>query len=132
MQTQRRNVNTLVFSEEGNHLYVGSNRAGLTLFDLQSNQEIKRFNGHFGPITGIAVRRDQQHIVSSDFAGGVIVWDVASARPLFTLSEAPKNVDDRRNPRIKAGSVAWSPDSARIAVGRLDGTLEIWNVPTNP
>jgi serine/threonine protein kinase/WD40 repeat protein len=132
LQTQRRNVNTLVFSEEGNHLYVGSNRAELTLFDLQSNQEIKRFNGHFGPITGIAVRRDQQHIVSSDFAGGVIVWDVASARPLFTLSEAPKNVDDRRHPKIKAGSVAWSPDSTRIAVGRLDGTLEIWNVPTNP
>ena len=110
--TPDRLVNTLVFSEDGDRLYVGSNRAKLTLFDIKSEREIKRFNGHFGPITGVAISPDEKQLVSSDFAGRVIVWDIENAQPLVTLSDAKQHVND-------ASSVAWSPDNKRIAVGRL-------------
>ncbi|NIV47754.1 MAG: hypothetical protein GWN46_13505 [Gammaproteobacteria bacterium] len=32
--------------------------------------------------------------------------------------------------RVKVLSVDWSPDKRRIVAGRSDGSIQIWNLPT--
>ncbi len=102
---------------------MGSNRAKLTRFDIQSQQVDKHFNGHGGAITGIALSPDETQMVSSDLNGGVIIWDTESALPLVVLSDAIEGASN-------ACSVDWSPDNKRIAVGRMGGIVEIWKLPT--
>ncbi len=52
--------------------------------------------------------------------GSVRVWDLATGREVVKLS-ASGDADD-------ATSVSWTPDGRALAVGRLDGSAQIWAI----
>jgi WD40 repeat protein len=108
---------TLAFSDDGHAIYVcGQETFGL--YDAESGRTIREFAG---PSGAVALSPDQTQLVSC--GDGVVVWDVASGLPLITLSSA--NDGDYV-------AVDWSPDDARIAAAREDGTVHLWSLPTAP
>jgi WD40 repeat protein len=108
---------TLAFTDDGRAIYVCGQEV-FGLYDAESGQMIREFAG---PSGAVALSPDQTQMVSC--GDGVVVWDVASGLPLITLSSA--NDGDYI-------AVDWSPDKARIAAAREDGTVHLWSLPTAP
>lgn len=61
---------------------------------------------------------DGKTLAASGGDSGIILWDVATRRPLT------KNIPPVRN-------VALSPDKKILAVGKMDGTILLWDVVAN-
>jgi serine/threonine protein kinase/WD40 repeat protein len=108
-----------VFSDDGNRLYVGSYGGSLKELDTATGQETKRFLGHEGIVFALALSPDEQQIVSGDFFGRVIVWDIARQQQLVTLTDGGEPIT----------SLDWSYDGRRIVAGIEDGTVQIWTLP---
>ena len=85
------------------------------------------YTGPYGGITALALSPDEMLIVSSDESGRVIVWDVASARPLFTLAGGGSATSAEK---INVTSLDWRSDNGLIVAGRIDGTVQIWPLPS--
>ena len=112
----------IMFSRDGACAFVGWNGGLLTQLDTATGEEIARFIGHMGYVLGIAISPDGKNIVSGDRFGRVLVWEVASQRPLITLNDGGAAVT----------SLDWSPDGRRIVAGQLDGSVQIWTLPWAP
>ncbi|MCA9216586.1 MAG: protein kinase [Planctomycetales bacterium] len=111
-----------VFSNDNTSMFSGC--AGGLLIHVEANKTGRlktRFDGLVGHVLGIALSPDEQHVVAGDSDGQVIIWDVASGRPLITLTDS--------GPAIT--SLEWSPTGHRIAAGKVDGTVQIWTLPTD-
>ncbi len=121
LPTPGRWPSIVMFTEDESLLYVGCEGGKLTVFDVESREEIRQFNGHTGKIQAICLSPDENQIVSSD-SSRTIVWDVESAQPLITLANTA--------PAVR--SLDWSTDNRRIAAGRSDGTVQIWSLPASP
>ena len=120
-----RNYFIMVFSRDGERLFAGSNGGVLTLHDITTGQELKRFIGH-RRIANLALSPDETQLLARDSLGRVIVWDVESAQPLISPSDAGES---NLVWRTAGGSeLDWSPDNQRILVGTSDG-LQIWTLP---
>jgi len=115
-------VGQIVFSNDGNSLYVGSPGGRIVEIDIGSGRETKRFNGHTDSVRAIALSPAEDYLVSGGDSGCIIVWDIASEQPLVTLADAGQSVI----------SLDWSSDGRRIAAGKEDGTVPIWTLPDSP
>lgn len=110
------------FSDDGKLVFVGGSDGKLTMFEVESAQELNHFDGHRGEVMSTAISPNQNQIVSGDSTGRVIVWDVASASRLVTLNGVGEAVT----------SLDWSSDGLSIVAGRNDGTVHIWKLPKSP
>ncbi len=66
-------------SPDGSALAVGSRDGRVRLLDLRSGKVRPFARGHRATVADLAFTPDGRTLVSSDFGGGVIVWDVAGA-----------------------------------------------------
>src|SRR6478735_11504807 len=53
---------------------------------------------------------------------GVVFWDLEADREIARLGDLPASSEPR--------SLAFSPDGATLAVGREDGSVELWDAAT--
>lgn len=125
-------INALVtsagFSNDGRSLMVGTPRGKLQYYELSGNEfSYKSFQDgvHRGKVTAIVYGRDTNDPSRGFFAsasedGSVVVWKSMLRSEKWRYS---KLVGDRSD----ALSIAFSPDGQRLAVGRANGTLELWN-----
>jgi WD40 repeat protein/serine/threonine protein kinase len=110
------------FSDDGKLVFVGGTDGKLTMFDVESAQELDHFDGHRGEVMSTAISPNQKQIVSGDSTGRIIIWDVKSTSRLVTLTGAGEAVT----------SLDWSSDRLSIVAGRDDGTVQIWRLPKSP
>jgi WD40 repeat protein len=94
----------------------------LRLWDLDSGQEIRRFCGHTGGVTRIAITRDGRSAVSASHDKTVRVWDLQTGKELHCFTGHTEGVID----------VALSPDGRYALSGSLDGTMRLWRLPDPP
>ena len=109
MQVSAGTFHTVGLKSDGTVVAVGRNDYGqcdVFSWDLLENQP---------PLADA----NEDQIVSGDYSGKVIVWDVASQEPLITLTDGEQRIM----------SVDWSSDGRRIAVGKEDGMIQIWTLP---
>jgi WD40 repeat protein len=76
-------------------------------------------NGHKGEIRAIAFSKDSNWVVSASTDRTARVWSLAStnAEPVVLAAGATSSLN----------SVAFDPAGKRIAVGRGDGRIDLWN-----
>jgi WD40 repeat protein len=88
--------------------------------------EVRRFDGHFGPVACVAISRDGTRAVtgSGDLEGHsdltARIWDVATGREVHRL--------EGHTAAIRA--VAFSHDGHRVLTGGWDGTVRLWDADT--
>jgi hypothetical protein len=81
-------------------------------------REAQRFEGHFGPVFGVAFAPDGRKFVTGGQDGSVRLWDVRSGKET-------RRFEGHRGP---VWCVAFAPDGRRIVSGGFDKSIRIWDL----
>jgi len=80
--------------------------------------ELKKCEGHLGPVYGGAFSPDGKKAVSAGADGSLRLWDTKTGKELRRL--------DGHSGRVWC--VAFAPDGRRIASGGFDGSVRVWDL----
>ena len=72
--------NGVALSPDEKRLLSGSRDKTLRLWDVDSGQEIRRFNGHSAWVRGVAFAPDGKRIASSSWDRTIRLWDVDTGK----------------------------------------------------
>ncbi len=92
------------------------------LWDVATGAEVRRLDGHAGPITAIAFDPVRPRVATSSYDGRARVWSLADGRCTDVLTIATT----RAAP--EAYAVTFSPRGDRLFVGFADGTGLLFDV----
>jgi RNA polymerase sigma factor (sigma-70 family) len=114
-------VMSLAFSPDGRLLVTGNQDGTLSLWDVASGKEVRRFR-QGGQVFSVAFSPDGKVLATGGGergkAGEVRLWDAASGRELTALREHEDLIV----------SVAFAPDGRSLAAGSRDGLVTLWDV----
>ncbi|MES2717468.1 MAG: TIR domain-containing protein [Pseudomonadota bacterium] len=96
-------------------------RAVLLKAVLASPQRLKFLWGHGAALTAVAFSADSRLLASADEAGQVLLWDVATQKPLGSLPAPHQG---------RVSALAFHPQQALLATAGADGQLRLWNPAT--
>ena len=131
---QRGSVNTVAFSPDGKFVLSGggstddetdddsddsSDFSALTLWEVATGNEIKRFEGHCSPVKAVAFSPDSKYVVSGGWDDFLILWEVQTGK------ELKRFVWDDGDAR----GVEFSPDGKYIISGGHNSPI-LWDVAT--
>lgn len=119
-------------SPDGSQLVSFGNSAPIVLWNAQTGEKLRIFDGHSETVTAVAFSPDGKNIVSAgadiqELEGTRLtdqytlkLWDVATGKLLRTYSGHADHIL----------SVAFSPDGKQLLSGGRDGNLRLWDVAT--
>ncbi|KAI1460162.1 WD40 repeat-like protein [Annulohypoxylon moriforme] len=115
-------INDLALSPDGRTLAAAQNEKHLTLWDTETNNEIRDprlDSGHTGHVLSVSFSpKNGSMLLSSGTDRSIRICDVKTGKLLHRFSD---HVDWIR-------SSAWSPDEEYVASASDDGTVRIWSV----
>jgi len=111
-------VNRAKFHPTGKFLATTSHDQTWRLWDLETQKELLRQEGHSRGVYGLGFQCDGSLVVSSGLEGVVRVWDMRSG----------KNIHDLIGHVKQCLSVDVSPNGYHIASGSDDRTAKIWDL----
>jgi WD40 repeat protein len=92
----------------------------VSLWNLATGQEVRRFEWQGTGFTRLAFTRDGQTLVLGGSGGTIHFWDVTTGQERQPFASH----------RGMVRSVAFSPDGKTLASGAEDRTVRLWNVAT--
>jgi WD40 repeat protein len=120
-------VYSVAFSPDGRWLSTGDEKGNVTLWDVASCREVASIRQDGGPVYAIAFSRDGRWLASGD-------GDPANEHVNLWLAPFRVSPESKRLLAFAHGgsifSLAFSPWSEILAVGRGNGDVEIWNIRT--
>jgi predicted Ser/Thr protein kinase len=116
----RGSVSSAAFSADGHRVVLGSIDSTLSLWDVESGQELRRFQGHEGVVRSAAISPDARHVLSGGEDQTVRLWDTDSGEELHCF----------RGHGDAVFSVAFSPSGCRALSGSEDSTMRLWDLQT--
>ena len=111
-------VQSVAFSNDGNHIVSGSGDKSVRVWDALSGVELNVLNGHTDWVQSVAFSGDGTHIVSGSSDASVPVWDALSGVELNVLNGHTGWVQ----------SVAFSNDGTHIVSGSSDKSMRVWDL----
>jgi WD40 repeat protein len=125
LEEQSLPITCLAFSKDGAVLisstgdWRNNQQPGeLRLWDVASGQESARLTGHASEIKCIAVDPTGTLLASTAARNEVKLWNLTDRSELKTI-----RLDSL------SGSLAFSPDGKRLAMGHYNGSITLWDVP---
>ena len=120
---------TVAISPNGK-IAAAANRFVVVLFDIQQQRQVGWFwavdvkgKGFRLPRTGLGDTMDfidDYRIVTTGMGGLVTVWDIRTGQKQFQVDPVAKG--------MYGISLAWSPQSGRLAVGTWDGSVLVYKL----
>jgi len=111
-------------SVDGKEVAVGSEEGVIHIYSLEGDakglKEVRKLEGHRGPITSIAYSPDGTKIASGGKMRLVRVWNKADGKAIITDEWTFHSAPPLR--------VRWSLDSKRVVSGGLDSDIYVWNM----
>jgi WD40 repeat protein len=134
-------VRSVVFSPDGTRLATASWDKTAKIWDAIFNQRLHDLKEHDKGVNGASFSPDGTRLATASLDGTAKLWDVQTGTVVKTIPghsgcATPKAAStsdrlvhpaDRDTPLL---GIAFSPDGARVATARGDGTAEIWDVGT--
>ena len=106
----------VAFSPSGDRLATGGHMGEVFIWSVPAGERLARLYGHDKAISGL-LWVDETHLVSTDKAGRITVWNSATHTTVTSLQTETVT------------SVAWWPAWQRLIVGHADGRLRSLSYP---
>jgi WD40 repeat protein len=110
----------VAFSADGKHVLTGSGDHTAILWDAQTGQKLRTFQGHTDPVYAVAFSPDGKHVLTPSGAEIAILWDVQSGQKLRTFQGYTSRVS----------SVSFSPDGKHVLTHPGGGAAMVWEAQT--
>ena len=114
----RATTRSLAYSPDGHVLASSGDDALIHLWDPTTGRELKRFDGHKGPVWTIAFSPDGDRLASGGNDRTVRIWHVASGKEVRRLGPLQSGVT----------SIAFVGDGNHVFSGEQGGTVALWDI----
>lgn len=96
---------------------IGTKQKSVSLRTIADGKEVKKFDGHTGPVSGVALSADASQLVSGSEDKSLRIWNVESGA-MVRLIDTPSPIHD----------LCLSLDGKQIISAHDDGIIRVWNV----
>jgi WD40 repeat protein len=110
-------IAAMAFNSDGSRI-VSAGASEIAVWDLASGTAVRRFGGHAGGFTAIAVIADGRRVVTGSYDQTLRVWDVDRDDAGLTL--------DRHSLGVRA--IKLTHDGRHAVSASYDTTLKVWDV----
>lgn len=114
------------FNRDGTWIITVGDLGGARVWDALTGQELMLLAGHTDPLTAGGFNPGAAQAATASRDGTVRIWDTAPAHEVFTVPTGGA----LSNTEIQQGTVVYSPDGTRLAVGLSDGRIRIGDAET--
>ncbi len=111
-------VKTLAISADGSRALSGHTRGMAILWDLATGKELRRLEGHRGPVHCLVFTPDGRQAITGGADHTIRVWDLATGKQLRQLQG--------HNNWVRA--LAVTPDGKQLLSGSRDKLLMLWDL----
>jgi WD40 repeat protein len=111
---------SVAFSQDGRTAVSADEDRSVVLWNLQSGQQIQRFEGHLDAVYDVALSADGTRLITASADRRVILWDVATGQPLHHFE----------GHSLPVRTVAFGPDGNTVLSGSEDRTVRLWDIET--
>ncbi len=108
----------LAITPDGKQLASGGDDNDITLWNIESGEQLGTFKGHTDKITDLSFDKEGKILASASYDDTARLWSVAEQKVMHVLQAHSDHVQ----------SVAFSPDNKLLATGSNDDTIHLWNV----
>lgn len=116
-------VNSVAFSPDGAELVTGDEAGNINVWTIDTERKKKDFDSPDGAVYSVAISPDGLHLAHAGSGRNIYVRDYNTTTVTQTLFPRGSGAD--------VLSLAWSPDSQRLAAGDAVGGVRIFDVNTN-
>lgn len=109
-------VYALAYSPDGQNIVLGDSQGNLAIWNLSKDTTILKSQAHKNRIQSLAYSPDGKQIISSSADGTIQLRDAQGELLDTSISQVREQ-----------GTLVFSPDSQILAVGGLNGTIELFN-----
>ena len=114
-------VNTLAISSCDRFLISGSADRTIRIWDLTTPfKDPHVINGHSHEVTAVAISPDGKYFISAARDNYLKIWCMKTIKVIYAFKNSIDNIN----------SIAASEDSKTIAVGNINGTVQLWDLAT--
>lgn len=106
-------------TNDGNTLAVGTGIGSITLWNIQSGQQIASMKAHKESVNSLAFSTDGKTLASSGEDYKIHLWDVPTQERRYTLPES-----------FNAQTLAFTSDGKSLVGGSFSGFVQTWNLET--
>ncbi|XP_059222181.1 katanin p80 WD40 repeat-containing subunit B1 isoform X5 [Stomoxys calcitrans] len=118
-----KSVRTLDFNPSGEYVVSGSNDTTVRLWDVRNqNNCMKIYRGHISHVNSVKFSPDGLWIASAGTEGSVIIWDIRKSKQIMEFCDKPAGA--------AITCIQFHPFEFLLAVGRVDGTVSIFDLET--
>jgi len=110
----------VVYSPDNLTALSGGDGQAVILWDVQTAQEIRRFEGHSDDVRAVAISPDGKLALSGGYDLALILWDLTTGQEIRRL--------EGHSDAIR--SIAFSPDSRYAISGASDSLIILWDIAT--
>ena len=116
---------SVTFSPDGSLFVSTSDDDTLFLWKTDGKERIRVFEGHRDDVNDAIFSPDSRFVASVSSAGVLKIWSIYTDNQLPSIP-APEADSQQSAPQVAA--LDFSPDDAQIAVGRFDGTIDLYRL----
>ncbi|MFC1609933.1 WD40 repeat domain-containing serine/threonine protein kinase [Myxococcota bacterium] len=110
-------IPVVAFSPDNRLLASGSRGTNAWLWDSETGNLVRSFEGHQGEVWGLAFSPDGRRLATGSWDEKAMIWDVATAKVQHILTGHSDGV----------AKVAFSGDGTRLVTSSYDATVGIWD-----